>query len=276
MVYQHSSSIAYNYRLNGLRSPTESPLITMFMKGLKRKTLLTKSAPKQAVPMTRDVLDKLNQYILSGTHTLREWRTIWRINVMFNCMLRWDDICRLQVSLPRSPSHQFHLFLYVCYLQVSDFILRPDGSCKMYTFELQGGKTVMSQRDPHRFLLEHLNPLRCPVRLTRRYFSFLGELYQGPAIPLCQPSSRFHPNPDAPQQYSSALQDLHHVLRLIKVDPTGYTEHSMRHGGATEAARGGATTEDIRVAGDWGRVQTTEKYIADKLPKAKKFNHFVQ
>ena len=44
------------------------------------------------------------------------------------------------------------------------------------------------------------------------------------------------PDPSSPLKYNTALRDLRSVLRLIGIDPTGYGEHSGRHGGTTAAA----------------------------------------
>jgi hypothetical protein len=72
-------------------------LVTMFMKGLKRRRLTENPHVQRAKPLTKDVLAKLNTYLLEAPRTLRQWRTIWRVNLAFMCLLRWDDVCRLQV-----------------------------------------------------------------------------------------------------------------------------------------------------------------------------------
>jgi hypothetical protein len=96
-VHQHLVAIAYNYRLRSLPSPSADPLVAMFMRDLKRRGISTQV--RQAKPMTKDLLKKLNDYILSGPRTLRQWRSVWRINLAFMCLLRWDDVRRLRVSL---------------------------------------------------------------------------------------------------------------------------------------------------------------------------------
>lgn len=70
----------------------------MFMRAIKRARLILDPAVKRAKPLTRDILDKLNIYLAAGGCTYREWRTIWRVNIMFHCLLCFDDVCRLQVN----------------------------------------------------------------------------------------------------------------------------------------------------------------------------------
>ncbi len=61
--------------------------------------------------------------------------------------------------------------------------------------------------------------------------------------------------------YTNAKEDLHFVLNLVGIDPKGFAEHSMKRGGATEAAKQGASAEDIQVAGDWSHRRTAALYI---------------
>jgi len=98
-VTQHMSAVSHFYRMKGLASPSHGEPVKMFMRGLKRASLEARVEVKRAKPMTREVLHRLNVYLEQPGRTLREWRTIWRINVMFVLMLRWDDLCRLQVII---------------------------------------------------------------------------------------------------------------------------------------------------------------------------------
>jgi len=67
----------------------------MFMKGIKRQALA--NLPKRAKPMSLAVLFRLNAFLYTEDRTLRIWRTIWRINLMYRALLRWDGVVRLQV-----------------------------------------------------------------------------------------------------------------------------------------------------------------------------------
>ena len=98
VVYQRLSSVSYFYRLKGLVSPSTGPSVGMYLKGLKRRQLASGMLVRRARPLTKTQLRLLNEYLTSGDRSLREWRTIWRINLAFYCLLRWDDVCRLKVS----------------------------------------------------------------------------------------------------------------------------------------------------------------------------------
>ncbi len=110
VVYQRMSSVSYFYRLKGLESPSNNPLVQMYLKGLKRRQLDIGGPVHRAKPLTKGQLSQLNGYLLSGERSLREWRTILRINLAFYCLLRWDDVCRLLVRF----LHNFSLCNLSC------------------------------------------------------------------------------------------------------------------------------------------------------------------
>jgi len=127
----------------------------------------------------------------------------------------------------------------------------------------------------YRYLFSSPDPKHCVVRMTTEYFSKLGEEYTGLCVSLCSPRNGNLPSGRS-LRYSNALQDFHFVLRKIGVDPTGYTEHSMRRGGASEAAKRGATIEEIRCAGGWTHVRVAAKYCQDRREHARPFLQYLQ
>ncbi len=102
-VYTHLSSISYHFRLEDLPSPTSGPLVSMYLKGLKRKNVEKRLVTRRAKPLTKEILKKMIDLLYSREkeHSLRVWRTVWRVNLAFYALLRWDDVCRLRVSLTK-------------------------------------------------------------------------------------------------------------------------------------------------------------------------------
>jgi len=95
-AYTHLSAVGYYYRINGVKSITESTSIRMYMKGLKRQHL--NDPVSRAQPMTKEILGAMRGLLRNGAPTLVIWRTIWRAHVEFALMLRHDDIKRLTRS----------------------------------------------------------------------------------------------------------------------------------------------------------------------------------
>jgi len=65
------------------------------------------------------------------------------------------------------------------------------------------------------------------------------------------------------------------MVSCFSPPPPGYTEHSMKRGGASEAALHGATLEELRDAGHWTNVRTAAKYVADTSTSTRKFNNYL-
>ncbi len=111
--------------------------------------------------------------------------------------------------------------------------------------------------------------------MTLQYFSRLGNSHHGSVVPQCMPNDRMLPHPSRVINYTSAVEDLRHLLHQVGIDPTGYSEHSMRRGGATEAAQQGARIEEIQFAGDWSRPGTAEKYVEASYRRQRDFNQYL-
>ncbi len=67
--------------------------------------------------------------------------------------------------------------------------------------------------------------------------------------------------------YTNAREDFQYILGRINEDPKGYSQHSMKRGGASEAARRGASATEIQVAGNWTNLRTARRYIDTVQPK---------
>jgi len=65
-VQQSLSSVAHHYRVRGIPSPTEHSVVTLFMKGIRRRTL--DRQPRRALPMTVEVLSRLNAFLYAGVY----------------------------------------------------------------------------------------------------------------------------------------------------------------------------------------------------------------
>lgn len=116
----------------------------------------------------------------------------------------------------------------------------------------------------------------CPVNLTERYFQFLGTDWTGSVVPLSQPGHPDKPHATKVMSYTNAIEDLQHVLQLIGLDPNGYSEHSMKRGGATEAARRGASAADIQLAGNWSDARVAGQYVDHPAVRNQALQRFLQ
>jgi hypothetical protein len=121
-AYTHLSAIAYQYKLHNLPSITDTPLVTMYMRGLKRRNL---DVPvKRAKPMDVDVLVAMRRLLVPDARpNLVTWRTVWRSHMEFGLLLRFDDVRRLMVC---------------------DVTFDHNADGPFMRLSLRGGKTIMS------------------------------------------------------------------------------------------------------------------------------------
>lgn len=133
----------------------------------------------------------------------------------------------------------------------------------------------MHDADRNRYLFPNPQTKYCPVAMTTDYFRRLGPGHLGTVIPLCSASNPDHPTTSS-QGYNSCLQDLRYVLKMAGLAGKTFTEHSMRRGGATEAANRGATVEEITKAGKWANLKTAELYIDDTTTYQRRFSQFLR
>ncbi len=86
-------------------------------------------------------------------------------------------------------------------------------------------------------------------------------------VPACHPGNRNLPHPTRVASYTNAQEDFRYILECIGENPDGFSQHSMKRGGASEAARNGASATDIQTAGNWASLRTARRYIDYVQPK---------
>lgn len=146
------SAVSYFYQLRGLVSPSTGPVVRMYLRGLKRRQLETGSSIRRAKPLTKENMMCVVDYLMTGDRSLRDWRTVWRMNLAF---YGWDDVSRLLVSSivefirKKCVGFSNHMHCLLLSFQVSDFILNNDGGLPCFDFVLKGGKTLMHEKNLH-------------------------------------------------------------------------------------------------------------------------------
>ena len=87
----------------------------------------------------------------------------------------------------------------------------------------------------------------CPLAAFTTMVRVVPALPEAPAFSLPRPSKR------SPKclTHLSFVSHLRHLISLTGRDPTGYTGHSFRRGGATFAFQAGVPGELIQLQGDW-------------------------
>ena len=144
--------------------------------------------------------------------------------------LKWDDIkCSMDVKI----------------------IIR-----KSKTDQFSEGRTITLARQDGKTLF-------CPVYLTMQYARRLGYTRQAKGFMQPRLDMKGRTTGRYKLGYSTATQDMRELITKCGHDPTGFSEHSGRRGGATEAANLGSSWLALKRKGGWKSDLAAQKYIEE-------------
>ena len=236
-----SASIAHEYRLRMLQSPTTHETISLLFRGFRNEHPQTRVAKS---PITEEILSKMYHHLYQPQHgrdglraSVVLWRTVWRVALEYHTLGRFSDIAKLQkkdVIYNSTPSPHLKILF-------------------------KGGKNDQYSEGSERIVASNPNNKICPVKLTINYFQFLGASYSGYMVPACTPKNT--PNPCKAVPYSGALSDMKKLMTNLGYDAKMYGEHSGKRGGATAAAANGATDKQLKRLGGWRSDAMPAKYV---------------
>ena len=204
--------------------------------GIKRRVAKPVS-PKS--PLSFDILAEVLA-VATQRGSLLAWRTLWRINMEFFALLRWEEVANLRVQDIKFHGNHMDIFIK-----------------KSKTDQLRRGASVRVARHWEK-------PHACPVNITLIYIRMLK--YSSGQNGLMQPRiiTTKHGQagaPDSRLSYSRALQDLKDMIEATGRDSSSYGEHSGRRGGATAAAEAGAEWTDLKRLGRWASDTAPQLYV---------------
>jgi integrase len=199
------------------------PQIHMALRGSRR---LHRKTPKQCKPITIDVLSQLVARLQRGVFNPYD-------DVLMHTALTtafWGFFRSGELFPTR-----FHPFFHVT---CADVVVHRDRS----TIHLKSSKTDHERKgvDVHLF---RTSPSVCAVRALRKFI---------PLRPSTSvDSSFFCTRAGQPFTRTCFVKKLKYLLRLIGIDATSFSGHSLRVGAATSAAAAGIPDHQIQTLGRW-------------------------
>jgi hypothetical protein len=233
-----------------LPSPTDNQLVRLGLSGMNRSL---GSIPKQAFPMTKEILRRLMKVNLGGAlhrhpsgkgPSLQAWRNTWFEVTAFLTVSRFSDL-----QLVRK----------------GDVIV----TAKDVTILFRSRKNDKTHTG-HRSVMLATGDRYCPVRLTRRY---LARLPPGPdttLLPALRGKGGGGTLPpyikyDAMRRYQGKL------LTKAGFDPAKFGLHSGRVGGSCALKRAGWSWPEIAAYGGWAPgSREPEKYTKTVLNESRR------
>ena len=262
--------------LAGHVSPTADAGVQEVRKGMGRE-LGVKG--QQALPLSDSVQQRLFEWLCgyTGGDSMVYFVVLLTVAVMREGVLRWDDVSRVEFRDVLMTEQYARVF--VCERRTD---LKREGSWSMlphrvqpwsaYQLLLQAPERFsaefrrLSLLDLGKWLLKHAGLVHCsegreqmalnPVRVA----CWL-EAHGGAWLPK---------GPGTNMPYNMFLDRFRAFLKLIGEDPSGYSTHSMRRGGATELRQRDIPEELIAQHGGWKSRTSMMKYFDGSIEFARR------
>ena len=226
--------VDYYHQINNTSVPTRNFALDSTLQGLKRKLAGT---PNQVLPIKPDLLRKMYQKLdMSKDADLALWCGYL---TTFRCLFRKSN------SVPESQKYDERKILTRRHIQLNHetrTVLVYVSWSKTIQF---GGRDIIipipPNDDPALDLYSHINMLFTRVKVNDR-------------------SPAFSYGPNKFVTYTTFTSNLKSLLKRCGVEPSDYSGHSFRRGGATYLHSLGGTGLQIQASGDWS-TQTFLRYL---------------
>lgn len=216
---------------------------TLF-KGATRCLLHT---PSRAQPITPTILQKIHSIL---NHSNPQHVSAWAA-----MLVGFNIFARLSNLLPKNPSSYDHTI----HLSRSDILVAQDG----ILVKLKWSKTIQFRERVHIIPVTHLpNSVLCPKSAVLHMVSLSPANSSAPAFCYNMGSVQYF------LCQSEFIQLLRNCLQLLGYEPTLFSGHSFRRGGATSAFSAGVASELVKAHGDWrsdSYLSYLEFSISDRL-----------
>ena len=257
------AAVSHFHARAGFASPASNPQVRLTLRGIRRSFC---KEPKRALPLTPNLVRMATELLEDDCYRtshfekpLLLWRTVIAMVFSFSSLARFDCMTRLKISHLSFEDNGANIFF-------------PSSK----TDQFRTGQNIF---------LKHIPGSRfCPVFLLKSYtlrlhyaahqanaFPFSGFLF--PAFARRQASTFPTDKPFSRQGATKAFRD---TLSLLPVpDPSRYTLHSGRRGGATNAALMGCDFLTIKRQGRWKSGSCPQMYIDEAHLRNNHFTSFL-
>ena len=221
--------------------PTEQTLVVNMLEASKR---LDNHTVAKKEPITAEILQKLHSVTVEARGTLNDIRVMCFCILGYSGFLRYDEIANLRVcDLNFEPTHM-KIFLE-----------------KSKTDQYRDGKWL--------FIANGVTKL-CPTKIVRLYLEKChitdpcSEEFLFRAIAKGKSYEKLRKNNKA-LSYTRIREILLAALKEIGLDSKLFGTHSLRSGGATEAANAGVPDRLFKKHGRWRSDSAKDGYVKDNI-----------
>lgn len=228
--------IAWLHKKLGCPSPVDDPLVSQTLAGFKR-LLAGPSRKKQPIESHH-----VRALIRSYGHpraSLPNLQMVSLVALGFCAFLRWSELRDLRAC-----------DLRFCATHMSIFLDRRKND------QFRQGSVVRVARLPSS---------SCPVKLLELFLE-RGEHQPSQSLfCLCQKLGAGYKLRQAALSYSRAREQFRQMISELGLDSNEFGLHSLRSGGASQAARSGVSGRVWRRHGGWRSIQAADGYVGESL-----------
>ena len=225
----------------GIPSPTDNPVVEAVRCASKR-VLVTRVVNRKK-PISSSVIHDLIG--LADLQNPIHLRNVTMYVLSFAGFFRFDDVSRIR----RNDIFFHEGFMVIRVLKSKNDQLR------------KGDEVIFSE----------ISGPACPVKLLKTYlarFSIPSSSRDLIFRPISRGKNSFFFKlvfQDRPISYTTIREAFRKDLRSVGVDPSSFSFHSLRSGGATSAANNGVSDRVFKRHGHWKSVQAKDTYVVDDL-----------
>jgi integrase len=225
------AALNWAHKKQCLPLPSAHPLVSQILASCRR----TKARPvSRKTPISPDHIDTIFSKFYFSNTPLNDLQTLTMISIGFAGFLRFSDLSQLR--------HE-HISFF------------PD-SCSLFL-----GKRKNDQYRAGNTVWLHLSGKpTCPVSILHRFMLLSSSSY---GLPLFRKISHGHSITfrQFPISYSSARENFLEIFSRAGLSHLDIGLHSLRSGGASQAAAAGVDDESIRQHGSWRSLTAHLNYI---------------
>jgi hypothetical protein len=228
------SSVKYRHQATGYGFPSNNFGLEATLQGIKRRL---KGTPQFVLPINPAILRRMYRNIdTNKTSDLSLWCSFL---TAFYCLFRKSNV------VPKDSN-----FDPECVLKRSDIVIDEDG--KNVLIYVNFSKTNQYQRS------FHVIPIPANDDPALDLFRHVKNLFSSVKVPESSPAFMYSKTSFI--TYRSFTDRLKRLLSMSGLDPSLYSGHSFRRGGASHLYGIGGTTLMVQVLGDW-RSQIFTRYL---------------
>jgi integrase len=238
-IQMYLAALKWAAKVMGKPDWTDATLIKLVTPGLMRTVARPK---KRKVPLSLSQVEKICATHAGENSNLARLRRRAIILLGFAGFCRADEIISIQNTDVKFSKGDGHVEINIT---------------KSKCDQLREGRQVV--------IASNKGKQACPVHVLKELMGHMGNAQQGPLIQGIKLSRGERVFNDRSVSYNLVREVVKRAIKAIGEDPSRFSTHSMRAGGASAAAAARVDPRMLQRHGRWARPESMNIYVKDRL-----------